>query len=367
MKKFAIKILLALTFTIVFICYMLTLGVNHNLHLPINTLNSFIIGEPYDENLAMSYKWEKDISKYELVAIGSSRVLQFKSEFFREPFFNLGYLVGTPKQTLELIRLKNIKNKKLIISLDQWAFNSQWIGESNSNFTAPKRKNFIRMCFSKNRIFDAIKLKNVPKLRVGNSRIKKIGASAKLAFNGILPDGSYYYGKQYSGLLNNKIELINDFNFSDTKDRIVKGNRRFEYGNVCNSSSIYELKELMEFNKMQGNTAYYFFPPFAPSVQEKLKGINYLYIKDASLKVTDLAKNLKVPFFDFTFFESEDSMYIDGFHGGALVYYKLTNFMGLTTKQTTFINQFELMSDSSYISERNELFRVSQKNNFSND
>ena len=68
-----------------------------------------------------------------------------------------------------------------------------------------------------------------------------------------------------------------------------------------------------------------------------------------------LAKNLNVPFYDFTFLKSEDNMYVDGFHGGALIYYQIATSMGIKTKQTSFINKFEISSDSFYISDRNKI------------
>jgi hypothetical protein len=338
------------------------MGFNHNLHINKFSVQNFLIGEPYYENHMKWYKWQKNIDNVDLIAIGSSRVLQFKSEFFSSPFFNLGYLVGTPKQTFQLIKEKKIKNKTIIIALDQWAFNKEW-SNNNKNFIKPSKPDFIKASISAGRLKDAIKFKISPFLYSPKSNILKIGAGAKLSLDGITNDGSYYYGKIYQGLLTNNKELIGiDYKFSNTIKRIKKGDSRFQYGKICDQTALDNFEELVKYNIDQGNIVIYFFPPFAPTIQNLLKGNRYSYILDASNKIAQIAKKHKVTFFDYTFLKSIDEMYIDGFHGGAEIYYNIAKDMGLNTKECTFINYFETKSDKDYINERIKFF-TSYKSN----
>lgn len=363
MTIFFIKLFKSIFAPLLLFCYMVYLGFVLNLHQLNSEHKRLLIGEPYNENYIKFYKWNRDIDSISIIAIGSSRVLQFKSEFFNESFFNLGYLVGTPKQTLELIKHKNLKNKTLIISLDQWAFNSNWSKES-SNFVTPENPSFFRSSFSNNRLIDVLKFKIRPNFKnICNSDLLKIGAGATMALDGVINDGSYYYGKTYHGLLNDNKELIGeDYLFKNTKDRIKNGNRRFEYGFFCDPKALNDFQDLVQYNKKMGNTVYYFFPPFAPSVQRELSNPNYHYIQDAIKKVSKISENHNVKFFDFTYFPSADSEYIDGFHGGSHLYYELLKNMGLQTRDCNFLNQYETVNDSALSLERKCFFTSSKTN-----
>ncbi len=356
MRTFIKKLLVHFCIPLVLLGYVIYIGFIHNLHVTRYLTHRFLIGEPYSENYIKWYKWQKKLDNINLIAIGSSRILQFKAEFFTTTFFNMGYLVGTPKQTLQLIKEKQIKNKTLIISLDQWAFNSEWL-RNQSSFNKPSKPNFFNSSLSAARLEDIIKLKLLPLLNSSKNNILKIGAAANIALDGITNDGSYYYGKIYQGLLTNDKKLIvEDYEFVDTKNRIKKGDRLFQHGQQSDFLALIDFEELVKFNLKQGNKVIYFFPPFAPTIQNLLKGNNFKYIVDASNKICQIAKFNNVSFFDYTFFNSTDQMYIDGFHGGALVYYKIAETMGLKTRKCSFINYFETTKDGDLVDARKKLF-----------
>lgn len=366
MKKFLIKLLITAFVPLVFCTYVLLCGVNHHLTtLPPNN-QPFILGEPYEEGYAKYFKFNKNVSEYPLLAIGSSRVLQFKSEFFVDSFFNLGYMVGTPKQTLQLIEKKNIRNKTIIISLDQWAFNSDWLKNNHSNFTIPQKPNIIKTAFLRERVYDVLTGKIHPFPPYSSTRLVKIGGAAFFAIDGVINDGSHYYGKIIHGILNDCPELIGkDANFKNTLARIKKGENRFQFGETCDEQAISDLAQLITTNKQRGNKVYYFFPPYAPTIQKLLQQKKYAYISDAAKKIDSLAKLQDVPFYDFTYLTSEDNMYSDGFHAGAYLYYAMATQMGLAVKKVTFINAFELSADSLMIQARKQLFKDCKQPNAS--
>jgi hypothetical protein len=341
---------------LLFLGYLIFIGYVHNLNIKKYTGKTILIGEPYNENYIKWYKWQKNIVDIDIIAIGSSRVLQFKSEFFSKPFFNLGYLVGTPKQTLQLIQEIKIKNKTIIISLDQWAFNAAW-GCCESDFIKPIEPNFLRSSISPGRLKDILAFKVSPFINSADNNILKIGAGANISLDGITADGSYYYGKKYHGLLTNNRQLIGeDYQFFNTIDRIKKGDRRFQYGTESYQTALDEFEDLVKYNIEKGNNVVYFFPPFAPTIQNLLKTNNYIYISDASVKIKRISDKYKVDFFDFTFLESKDEMYIDGFHGGSELYYNLLKLMGLSIKNCNFQNRYETSTDRDLSLEREKIF-----------
>ena len=362
MRTFINKIILHLSIPLIILGYLIFLGYIHNLHVTRFPERKILMGEPYNENYLGSYKWQKNLDQIDLIAIGSSRVLQFKSEFFSKPFFNLGYLVGTPKQTLQFIQGKKIKNKTIIISLDQWAFNAEW-AKYSTPFVKPSEPNFLESCISAGRLNDILTLKLSPLISSTDSHILKIGAGANISLDGMTSDGSYYYGKIIHGLLTNNQKLIGkDFQFLNTIDRIKKGSYRFEYGIECYQAALDDFEDLVKYNLENGNTVIYFFPPFAPTIQKFLKSENYRYIIDASKKINQISKKNKVVFVDCTFLESTDEMYLDGFHGGAELYFEIAKAMRLNTKDCLFKNHFETNSDSLFYQERIKFFTSSKSN-----
>ena len=102
MKLFLKNILIVCIPTAAVLCYILIIFFTHNLHqLYESDINDkkIILGEPYNDNLIRHYKLNRSIDDYEMLAIGSSRVLQFSHEMFPQKFFNLGYTVMNVRQT----------------------------------------------------------------------------------------------------------------------------------------------------------------------------------------------------------------------------------------------------------------------------
>lgn len=360
MKTFIKKVLIHLSIPILFVGYVIYVGFSQNLHITEFPKKRLLIGEPYNENYLKYYKWQTSLDSIDLIAVGSSRVLQFKSEFFSVPFFNLGYLVGTPRQTLELIKAKRIKGKTIIISLDQWAFNTEW-SSKQPDFSVPVEPNFLKSCFADARLKDVVTFKVFPTINSRETNILKIGAGANISLDGVINDGSYYYGKIFQGLLTNNGKLVGeDYQFSNTIKRINKGIRRFEYGKVCDQTALDDFEELVKYNIKQGNNVVYFFPPFAPTIQKLIKTDNYSYMGDASTKIAKISNNYNVSFYDFTFLKSTDDMYIDGFHGSAEVYYNIAKSMGLSTKGCIFRNHYETNMEDDLSVERSKFFSSSK-------
>jgi hypothetical protein len=358
MRRFIIKSIVVLSLPILLLVYAFLIGVNENLHVAdYDKKEVFLIGEPYQDNYSRYFKSTVNLDSIKVLAIGTSRVLQFKKEFFKESFFNLGYLVRTPSQTLKLIKHYDLRNKILIISIDQWTFNPNWQYVNDTTWTVPVRPSFLSTMKIPSRLIALMTSKITPSFKKPEG-LFLFGSGAHLAAEGTLNDGSFYYGKVYHGKITNKPELVGlDFSFNDTKKRIRNGLAPFEWSSNLQDKTFQDIEELVRENITRGNQVLYFFPPFAPSIQQQLKSPNYRYMAEAAERIRDISQKYGVGFFDFTNFASTDSMFIDGFHGGAKLYYHLLVNMNIDVNHVVFKNNFETTNDSIYAAHRLNTFR----------
>lgn len=358
MRTFIKNILLIFVPSLLLFSYVLIIFISHNLHwfyTRDEPGKNFIIGESYNDEFEAFYKLHKDLDEYKILAIGSSRVLQFSEDMFEEKFFNLGYLAGTVYEIQSLIEHKDIRNKVLIIGIDQWALNPNWPYIKDSAFANGNISN-TRALVSRKKIEDIFKGKVYPASGSADD-VHLVGSMANLAISGTMPDGSHYYGKIYHGLLTQNKELIGaDYEFRDIKDRIKNGKLRFEFGEKADMHALQAIGDLIAMCQKRENKIILFFPPFAPSIVQELNNSKYSYIPDAAAKVSRVCNSFGVSFYDFTNMNTRDSDFVDGFHGGKQVYYNILKQMNFPVRTCIFINPFETVYDSAYTKLRIKFF-----------
>lgn len=360
MKRFLKNILIVFIPTVLASAYILFIFFNYNLHrlYSDDIINKqVLLGEPYNDELFRQYKLQHNVNDYELLAIGSSRVLQFSQDMFSQKFFNFGYTVMNIRQTKMLVDDLNIRNKTLIIGVDQWAFNSNW-SYVHDSVRLPSENSTLATLANNRKLFDILKGKVHPVIdKIDTDGIILIGSGANLALDGIISDGSYYYGRNYDGLLHDHDLTFKKSLFSDVESRIKTGQRSFEYGKIADTTALQELKQLIRVCQQANNKLILFFPPFAPSIYDQFKNHDYSYMQDASRRIGSMCRQMNVPFYDFTSFPSDDAAYVDGFHGGKQVYYQIATQMNLPVAKCDFINPFESVADSSYVTLRKRFFK----------
>tara|TARA_Y100001970_G_C14201287_1_gene841248 strand:+ start:439 stop:1464 length:1026 start_codon:yes stop_codon:yes gene_type:complete len=69
-------------------------------------------------------------SKTNNIIIGSSRVMQIKSELFLEPFYNAGGMINSDEELTNFLNEINPKIKSLIIGLDPWWYKNDYLSYS---------------------------------------------------------------------------------------------------------------------------------------------------------------------------------------------------------------------------------------------
>lgn len=292
-----------------------------------------IIGFAYNQKSYEYLKWSKinTSSKFEVISLGSSRVLQFRENMFNVPFYNAGYTISSItdfKPFLESIS-KEKYPKYLIIGLDQWMFNEKWDdlqgekskrGWSKSYEKYPSGRTIIRV------YWDLINGKYSFNILKDKGRWGKIGLDARLNGKGLRNDGSMLYGNIIEKLLSGDKDL-EDYNYSNTFERIDNGNKRFEYADYVNVNAKIELDVFLDFCKKNSIEVVAFLPPFADKVIEKMKAKGkYGYVDKIYSEISPIFTKYDYEIFDFSsvsILGSNDMETLDGFHGGEVTYLKL--------------------------------------------
>lgn len=259
----------------------------------------------------------------DIAIIGTSRVMQFRQEFFQyDSYYNAGGIIskiGDLEPLLTELIEEGIVPDTIIVGLDQYFFNSNWdpIRESDSLSYLSRLRNAPNIVVpNRFRLLEAVL--SEPQLLFNSSLIssKNFGLQGKVFNQGFRQDGSYYYGRYY------ELGERNDPDFSNTIDRIENGHFRFEYAESYNPKSIQELRSFLTLSKEYGINVIGFMPPFAPGINDIMfENGNYSYIDSVSIEITNLFNEFNYQYFDFTSMtETNDKNYIDGFHGDENVY-----------------------------------------------
>jgi len=275
--------------------------------------------------------------KYDVIVLGTSRVMSFRSSFFKAgSFYNAGGCI---------YRIKNMRNffakiprsnypKVLILGLDQNFFNAQWDNNYSSDsayvtelnkaysFSATAQEAFLGLLGDiKNR---KISIKDI---RQGFKKpsYRKRGLTAFYKENGFINDGSYYYGDVVT---DPNSENLADYKFKDTLDRIAKGNRLFEHGKEINPAAIEELRLFLDECRQNNIHVVGFIPPYAQEIYDKLIKMedNYSYIKKVYPAIREVFAKYNYPVMDFTdmkSFGAPREEIVDGIHASEKAYLRI--------------------------------------------
>ena len=134
---------------------------------------------------------------------------------------------------------------------------------------------------------------------------------------GFYADGSYTYG---TAVLHPEKSV--DAEFKDTFQRIAKNTNRFEYGETPDAESLAQTEALLAFCAQTGIEVTAFLPPYAPSVWQRMQETGqYGYIPATFAALETMFARYGFEVFDYSYLpETNDSQYVDGFHGSDRVY-----------------------------------------------
>ena len=265
-----------------------------------------------------------EIQRPEVLALGNSRILEIRSEFFRSgvKFYNAGSSIATAGQFRTFLdRLKSDGTplpRVIIICLDQTFFHPMWtesvLVDFNQQNSPPLSKTQLFGTVWKKIYQDFIK----GKFTVGDilKSTDDIGLAAVVQKNGTRNDGSHYYGSFIQNPTDPKNE---DYQFRDTLDRIAKGERRFEIGSDISNAAIREIGLFLDEASKNGITVVGYLPPYPHIIYQRLKdsGDSYAYMWKIMPALKPIFDKYRFELFDFTDLKSiggSDTEAIDGFH-----------------------------------------------------
>ena len=256
-----------------------------------------------------------------IIALGSSRVMQLRQHMFFGNFVNLGGLINSINQGLDVAPDIAIKKPNVILfGIDPWWFNDQFQSPSSQYNRKIYHDYYPKLGDVKSVLgwFLNGKIPFQEALKITTTGTSDIGLSGHYK-DGFGPDGSYYYTRLITGK-----KPHNDKEFRNTYQRIENGNNRFQYSSKSNQIHVDNFVRIVKILEQSGAKLIIFFPPFANAINDRLNEMNeaYGYIEDIKSKL----RNRGVKFFDYTnavFLGSSDCEFIDGFHGGEVTYMRI--------------------------------------------
>ncbi|MCE3046642.1 hypothetical protein [Helicobacter kayseriensis] len=267
--------------------------------------------------------------KPEIIAIGSSRVGQFRQKFFSRSFVAAANASNSLEEMQQFITkiLKLYRPKPMILGVDPWWFNKKIPNTSNATYQSLQGKEI-----SPSKIFNSVKIfsqhpelfKHLlsSNLTTHNpyTTLDSLGFRAIIKSDGSLSDGSYLYFSTLSG-----IAPANDRQFLDSKYRIKNEIFPFYYGEKLDPKRIKLFEHIMEFLKQNQFHFIVLTTPFAPTIYNILihDDLNrYQYINDFASFARD---NKIFNFLNPNKIKLSDCEFYDGFHGGDIAYSKILN------------------------------------------
>jgi hypothetical protein len=298
----------------------------------------------------------------QVLALGTSRVMQFRSGFFRRDagFYNAGGIIARLmhfRAVLDRIPREH-QPEVLLIATDAYFFNPRfdkldrdelgvdWLTaqmtarpDGTEIFLTNWRKVWGDLADGK---VEARKLAGLRGLR------DRIGLNAVCRGQGFRNDGSYLYAEAARDITQ---PGHRDYQFSESLGRIAAGKGRFVYGREIPPAALQELEALLDSCAERGVEVVGFLPPYAHTVWSAMeeRGDDYAYLWKLPAVLRSAFKRRNFEFYDFSdlaWLGGDDSEAIDGFHGSEKTYLRaliamlragsrLNHYADLSTLETT--------------------------------
>lgn len=263
--------------------------------------------------------------KPEVVTLGSSRVMQFRGRYFTKPYVNVGGTAGNLavlRSTIDAM-LAVHKPKAIVMGLDFWWFTQKW--EPNPWENTPPTSG------SYNYGFDTLKtpwewlLTRKVSAReffapiTGAFTANRYGIMAQRFGDGFASDGSWYYTADVTGQ-----QKPFDYQFSDTLKQVDYGMKAFAYAPEISREHIDAFADIVCKLRVRGVRTFVFISPLSVRVLEAMKAREGQYPQ--LFKLYDELRKRGIEVQDFTDprrLGSNDCEFVDGFHGGDIVYARI--------------------------------------------
>ena len=266
-------------------------------------------------------------AKPTIIALGSSRVLQFRQAHFTETFINAGRAMTTPAEGIEFLAklLPRHKPKFVILGVDFWWFNPNWpypgrhVRRDELDLAALKRVNQW-LLDGKITIPNMWRVVFQGDNHNSITQADNIGVAAIKRGYGYWADGSRDYGLRYFGV----DPAFDDAKFGNTLSRIANGVSQFTHSEVIAAGRFAALDELLELLMAADITPIIILTPLAKRVLDRMVARSPAYAYISAFR--DRIKTMTVERYDFSdpgSLGSDDCEFVDGVHGGEIVYQRI--------------------------------------------
>ncbi|MBO4369495.1 MAG: hypothetical protein J5803_05295 [Desulfovibrio sp.] len=269
----------------------------------------------------------------EIVAIGSSRVMQFRSRYFSKKFLNMGGVAGNLpvlRSTLDAMLCVH-KPEAIILGLDFWWFMPTWNRDpfmeeppTSGSYTysiEALKKPWLWLLEGKISFADFL----APWRGFWGEGFRKsrFGIMAQQTDDGFGPDGSWYNTAEATGQ-----KKPFDYRFRDTMTQIVSGSKAFYH--VRDKQQAPSQRHLDAFAEIycriqsRGIRTFVFIAPLAEQTYQAMRERESLYphlftladaLKARGINVLDLTDPRRLA--------SGNCEFLDGFHGGEITYVRV--------------------------------------------
>lgn len=282
-----------------------------------------LIGMAYNEQTEYMKTENSRYYEPEVLALGTSRVMQISGSYWHKGFYNAGGGVANIDEFVGFLDAlgDSCRPELLIVALDSYFFNDSWNGTLNGAHVPAKKKDpsCVRTVRDMYESYEEGKWS----LDQIFSTPYRFGLNGKVKNAGFKKDGTYYYGNVYADPASS-----HDYEFHSTFERIDRGRQRFEYASEIDPLAVEYLAELVEYCDRNGIKLVAFIPPYAPSVLERMKsrGEDYAYLDKIYPSCVGMFEEYGFELYDYTDVTPlglDDSYFVDGFHGGVYAYNRM--------------------------------------------
>jgi hypothetical protein len=333
MKRFLLKILVFILPFAILVGGFTLLMVYSGEAMPLSSVVQMQMGDtpvlyrPNFGNRDVQFKTlSVNMRQPEIIAIGSSRVLQMRDGLFTEQpeaFYN----AGAPAWGLDEIKtvLQSLDHipQVVILGIDFPWFNAAYEADE---FPAPL--NDLEQLGATNRsVLRAVLEGRAPEFDLWAARRDRVGDGMALGGkaiengHGFRSDGSERYGDfLVAGYLYQPTERERHMEW------MRNGEEMYVYGDTVSDDAIGEMTEILEWSKANNITLIGMLPPYAPELYRRMmRRENHTYMEGVKSRLSEMFSEYGYRLFDYSdgaaFGTDED--FFDGWHGSERVYLRL--------------------------------------------
>lgn len=306
-----------------------------------------IVGYKYDNFKDIYYKYEiLTKENFDIIGIGSSRVLQFRENFFNRKFYawNIINYSSDYLSVFETLKSNGKLPSVFLLQLDERTFNKDF-DNPKPTLARLKYPNTINidLDITKNIIKDFFSLKR--KTSVQDYLLH--GLSAQYYFSGYRHDGSYLYGKLCYDIVYNHDNF--DSTFEVQQSKIDSSNTFFNI--TYNPAALQNLKLFLEACTSDNIKVICFFQPYPDSIIKDLKEKSfYSNIKYVHKQVENLVMNSKHLYLNSELLPTDNNLNLDGIHPTEKSNLNLLQLIPKGTEYRAILNESLLEKSSPYAS-----------------